>query len=414
MESFLDQYQRIRLYVSVFGTILFAALALTGWWQSDSPALNLLALGVMAGHSIWCRVRHVRSPKAMLLIDSTLAAVSMLTISDHPSTMSGTLAFLALVVVLFSEGRWMVGLLAYLTASYVIATLIGMGISLETVGVTIASLFSLGAIVVVMIGIRRWLGRLDADRSQMVGMVSHELRNNLTGVLGLTDVVGTMVDLEPAEARELIAMAHQQAIDANDIVEDLLTTSRMEGASLITSAVLVDVNAEVVATARRFQGTGTEVGLSLAPDLPPSWADPLRVRQTVRNLLSNALRYGGPEITVATRESGDTIQITVSDNGDGVPTEDESSIFLPYQRSTQGRRDAASIGLGLWICRQLAETMGGHLDYQRRDGLTEFVLTLPTPDPETHPASVALYAPKRSVTPVQPGVTRIVALPAIP
>lgn len=104
---------------------------------------------------------------------------------------------------------------------------------------------------------------------------------------------------------------------------------------------------------------------------------------------------------MATKETGDTIQITVRDNGVGVPAEEESSIFLPYQRSTQGRRDAASIGMGLWICRQLADAMGGHLDYQRRNGLTEFILTLPTPDPGTHPVSVAPYSPTRGSSPAR-------------
>jgi signal transduction histidine kinase len=220
----------------------------------------------------------------------------------------------------------------------------------------------------------------------MVGTVSHELRNNLTGVLGLTDVVASNADLEPAEARELIAMAHQQAVDANEIVEDLLTTARLEGATLTMSVGLVDVNAEVTTIARRFEGTSNEIGLALAGDLPPAWADSLRVRQIIRNLVSNAIRYGGPGISIATRPTGEAIQISVRDNGDGVPKADEASIFLPYRRSTQGRRDASSIGLGLWISRQLAQAMGGYLDYQRREGFTEFLLTVPRPSPHQESA----------------------------
>jgi signal transduction histidine kinase len=233
----------------------------------------------------------------------------------------------------------------------------------------------------------------------MVGTVSHELRNNLTGVLGLTEVVATMADLEPAEARELVSMAHQQAVDANEIVEDLLTVSRLEGSALTTSREAVDVNEEVVATARRFQGTETEIGLALDDDLPPAWADPLRLRQTIRNLISNAIRYGGPMVVVGTGQVGDAIEVVVRDNGDGVPPEDEATIFLPYRRSTRGRRDASSIGLGLWVCRQLAHAMGGHLVYRRREGWTEFVLTIPTRPPDedsTSSESAAVRASRRS------------------
>jgi signal transduction histidine kinase len=316
----------------------------------------------------------------------------MFTIPDYPSVMTGSFAFLALLVVLFTRGRWMVGLLGYITAWYVSADLGGAGLSASSLGSVAGSLLTVAAIVAVMISVRGWLGRLDADRSQMIGTVSHELRNNLTGVLGLTDVVATMGDLESAEARELVAMAHQQAVDANEIVEDLLTASRLEASALTTSAGLVDINAEVVTVARRFNGTGAKIGLALADDLPPGWADSLRVRQTIRNLLSNAIRYGGPVITIVTRQSEGAIQITVRDNGDGVPKADEASIFLPYRRSTQGRRDASSVGLGLWICRQLAHAMGGRLMYQRRGGFTEFLLTVPAARPDQTPITALASA----------------------
>ncbi|MFP3915961.1 MAG: sensor histidine kinase, partial [Actinomycetota bacterium] len=232
----------------------------------------------------------------------------------------------------------------------------------------------------------RWLGRLDANRSQMLGTVSHELRNSLTGVLGMTDVVSTMEDLEPAEARELIAMANTQALDANEIVEDLLTVSRMERDALSLHTEAVDINHEVATTTRRFGGTEDEVGLVLSDDLPPASADPLRVRQIVRNLVSNALRYGGPNITVATRKVGDRVAVTVRDDGEGVPPEDEHTIFLPYRRSTSGRRDNSSIGLGLWICRQLAHGMGGDLAYRRQAGFTEFTFTAPVDISQPHAA----------------------------
>ncbi|HSK07357.1 MAG TPA: HAMP domain-containing sensor histidine kinase [Acidimicrobiia bacterium] len=377
MENFLDEYQQIRLVASVAGMVLVGVFVIGGWWQDGSPLPNLTALVLIAAHAGWCRLRRIRAPRAMLVWDTTLLGAIMLTIPDSTAVTTGTLAFLALLISLFTNGRWMIGLLAYTTAWYVAAYLSGVGVSAESVGVMTGGMLTVAAVVAVMISVRRWLGRLDAARSQMVGTVSHELRNNLTGVLGLTEVVATMADLEPAEARELVTMAHQQAVDANEIVEDLLTVSRLEGSALTTSREVVDVNEEVAATARRFQGTGTELGLALEEDLPPAWADPLRLRQTIRNLISNAIRYGGPLVVITTAQSGDAIEVTVRDNGDGVPTQDEATIFLPYRRSTQGRRDASSIGLGLWVCRQLAHAMGGHLVYRRGGGWTEFVLSIP-------------------------------------
>jgi signal transduction histidine kinase len=398
LENFLDEYQQIRLLVSGAGIILVGVFVLGGWWQEGSPVPNLAALALIAAHAAWCRARHIRAPRMMLIMDSSLLGAIMLTIPDSTAVLTGTFAFLALLIALFTQGMWLIGLLAYMTAWYVAAYLNGSGVSAESVGVMAGGLLTMAAVVAVMISVRRWLGRLDAARSQMVGTVSHELRNNLTGVLGLTEVVATMTDLEPTEARELLVMAHQQAVDASEIVEDLLTVSRLEGSALTTSREAVDVNEEVVAMARRFQGTGTELGLALDDDLPPAWADPLRLRQTIRNLISNAIRYGGPMVVISTGRSGDTIQVVVRDNGDGVPPEDEATIFLPYRRSTQGRRDASSIGLGLWVCRQLAHAMGGHLVYQRRGEWTEFLLTIPTTphDEDSTPERAALLAHRRT------------------
>jgi signal transduction histidine kinase len=377
IESFLDEYQKIRFYLNLGGLALISAILLGGWWKAGSPAPFFVAMGVMASHAAWCRIDQIRAPKAMLVVDSTMVGLMMLTSSADPAGMTATVAFIALLVVLFSEGRWMAGLLAYNATLLVVASIRDAGATAESLGSLSGAMFTVGAIVVVMYKVRRWLGRLDANRSQMVGTVSHELRNNLTGMVGLADVVMSMSDLQPTEAHELITMAHQQALDATEIVEDLLTASRLEGAALSLSAGEVDVNEEVTDTARRFRGAGTEVALTLGVDLQSAWADALRTRQIIRNLLSNAIRYGGPEIQIATRGSDQGIQITVADNGEGVPSQDEGTIFLPYRRSTKGRRDASSVGLGLWICRQLAHGMGGSLDYQRRDEQTEFILTLP-------------------------------------
>ena len=400
LENFLDEYQQIRLLVSGAGIILVGVFVLGGWWQEGSPVPNLAALALIAAHAAWCRARHIRAPRMMLIMDSSLLGAIMLTIPDSTAVLTGTFAFLALLIALFTQGMWLIGLLAYMTAWYVAAYLNGSGVSAESVGVMAGGLLTMAAVVAVMISVRRWLGRLDAARSQMVGTVSHELRNNLTGVLGLTEVVATMADLEPTEARELLVMAHQQAVDASEIVEDLLTVSRLEGSALTTSREAVDVNEEVVAMARRFQGTGTDLGLALDEDLPSAWADPLRLRQTIRNLISNAIRYGGPMVVISTGESGDVIQVVVRDNGDGVPPEDEATIFLPFRRSTRGRRDPSSIGLGLWVCRQLAHAMGGHLVYQRREGWTEFLLTIPTRplDEDSISETAPVRAPRRSAS----------------
>ena len=293
---------------------------------------------------------------------------------DTPIVNTGSVAFLAVLTVLFADGIWLAGFLAYLSGWYVWSAYLGAGST--SIADVVAVLFTVAGLATVVLLVRNGLGRLDADRSQMLGTVSHELRNNLTGMVGITELVETQDDLTPEEVKELVGLARQQARDATEIVEDLLTVARLEGSTLRVAVEAVDVNQEVSNTVRRFVGEGTTVAIEADADVPAASGDSLRVRQILRNLISNAVRYGGSSIQVSTTSNSSRVQITVSDDGDGVPREDESTIFLPYRRSTNANREAASVGLGLWICRQLASAMGGSLEYRRSDGRTNFIVTL--------------------------------------
>jgi signal transduction histidine kinase len=380
MESFLDEYQIVRLTMSGGGLVLMAILLVVGNWD-DRVAPVAVALVLVGAHAIWCRLRHIRLPRTMLALDLTLWGWVMVLISDDVPITTASLAFLALLTVLFSSGGWTVGFLTYIAAWYGISFFVRAGSSVETIGVYVSVLFTVGGVVAVMWRVKRWLGRLDANRSQMLGMVSHELRNNLTGMIGMTELVGSE-ELDPAEVRELIALAHLQAVDAAEMVEDLLTATRLERSALHVEMTPVDVNGEVETTVRRFAGEGMAIEVDLFVDLPTALGDTLRVRQVLRNLVSNAARYGGSSVAVRTTRDGDHVCIVVSDDGEGVPGEDEGTIFLPYRRSTTAKRHLASVGLGLWISRQLAYAMGGSLEYQRVNDRTEFVFTLGTHDAE--------------------------------
>jgi signal transduction histidine kinase len=372
MESFLDEYQRIRLGLSLGGVLLVAIFAFPGTWQEW---LAVVALGLSGSHAVWCLHRKVRSPRTMLLIDLSIWGAFML-ISAGPVINTALLTVLWILAVLFAEGYLLAWLLVYLGTLYSLSYFNTEGLTAATAGIVAAALFMIGGMAVMVYQVRAWMGRLDANRSQMLGTVSHELRNTLTGIMGLTEVVSSSEDLDPGEARELIDLAHQQAVDATEIVEDMLTATSLERTTLRVEVEAVDLNQEVATTVRRFVGLGTPVRIDVSESRPMVLGDALRVRQILRNLVSNAVRYGGDNIVVSTTAEGDKAQIIVGDDGEGVPRQDEGTIFLPYRRSTNTRRDAASIGLGLWICRQLALAMDGTLAYRRSDGATQFILTL--------------------------------------
>ena len=108
-----------------------------------------------------------------------------------------------------------------------------------------------------------------------------------------------------------------------------------------------------------------------------AYADPYRVRQIVRNLLTNAVRYGGDEVSIKFHQSGDFATLQVVDNGPGVPADRQDAIFDAYFNLSDGRRHPESVGLGLAVARRLARLMDGDLTYRYQGGLSVFELRLP-------------------------------------
>lgn len=374
MESFLDVYQYVRLWLSGIGTLLVVLVSLISGW-GENFTFVLLILVAVGAHSAWTLRRGVRTPVPMLFFDLTLWGIVLVLNNHVPEINSAMFAFLSILPLLFASTYWRAAaFLGYLSGWFGTSYFLNTPPTTDSVGIFLSILVTVAALGAVIVQIRKWLGRLDANRSQMLGTVSHELKNNLTGMLGMTELVTTQRDIAPEEAMELIELAHQQARDATEIVEDLLTVSRLEGATLALENRQVDLDQEVATTAHRFDGEGATITVSTGGDLPLIEADPLRVRQIIRNLISNAVRYGGEEIEVVTRARGSFAEVLVRDDGDGIPSEDEATIFLPYRRSSRTPATGASVGLGLWVSRQLAEAMEGSLTYERSTGWTEFSL----------------------------------------
>lgn len=374
VESFLDEYQLLRFLLGAGGLVALVTFVLLGVPGDDLPIAA--ALVVVTAHAWWSRKNGVRAPLTMLTLDITAWGWVMYVNADTIAISTASFGFLALVIALFADKRWMAPFAAYATAWYGLAHFSVNPGTIESVGVFLSVLITAGSVGVVVFRVRRWLDRLDGNRSQMLGTVSHELRNNLTGMMGMTELVSTDHEMSGEEARELTGLAHQQAVEASEIVEDLLTMSRVERSTLTVDVEDVHVNEEIRKVVHRFMGEDGSVELQLGDDVGTARADALRVRQVVRNLVSNAIRYGGPNVVVGSSVGSGGVTVVVRDDGDGVPNEDVAAIFMPYKRSNATKRHSSSIGLGLWISRQLAQAMGGSLEYRRSDDHTEFVFEL--------------------------------------
>jgi len=211
-------------------------------------------------------------------------------------------------------------------------------------------------------------------KDEFIANVSHELRTPLTAVIGLTSEIAGHADMGPDERAELLELVAGQASEMANIVDDLLVAARAEMGTVTVEIQAMDLLSELRATIE---------GLGVAVDVPPSptprvLADPRRVRQILRNLLTNAQRYGGPKCRVVTGSLLDRVWLEVRDNGTGIPEDEAAHIFEPYVTGSSGV--TGSVGLGLAVARQLAELMRGSLEYERSAGETVFRLLLPTAD----------------------------------
>lgn len=239
-------------------------------------------------------------------------------------------------------------------------------------------------------GARR-LEKSGESKDRFLAGVSHELRTPLTAVVGYASILkSTWPNLGDEERGEVLEVLHQQSGEVASIVEDLLVATRLDTDELAFSIGRVSLARQVeAATSALLLPAGKLYEISVPEEIEVV-ADAGRVRQILRNLISNAYRYGGSRIGIDTAVVDSSVTLTVSDDGDGIPREEWELVFDSYYRShhTSGQPD--SVGLGLTVSRQLARRMGGELVYQRVGGESRFVLTLPRADRSDDPSLMAV------------------------
>ncbi len=227
---------------------------------------------------------------------------------------------------------------------------------------------------------QRQLQEAMQQRDTVVAAVAHELRTPLTAVVGFIDIVrDSDAGLSPDDRREYLSTAARQAGELSHIIDDLLVAARLEQNTLKVTRVPVNLQAQI---AQVLEGVEAPSDKTIRSATAPvrAWGDPSRVRQIVRNLITNALRYGGSEITVSTGHDTEVATVAVQDNGEPIPVGEVDSIFEPYRVSAERKPAAASMGLGLAISRQLAQLMGGDITYDRDESQSTFRLALPIHD----------------------------------
>lgn len=211
-------------------------------------------------------------------------------------------------------------------------------------------------------------------RDEFVATVSHELRNPISVVLGLAqELADDYEGFSEDDRRDIASLMARQAEDASWIIEDLLVAYREDMSRVAVVPETFDVIAEV---RRVLEVTEADVALVVAGEIGRVHADPRRTRQILRNLVSNAVRYGGEEIVVRVDQRAQSVDISVCDTGPPLDADEAQRIFESYERGS-GLLDTKSVGLGLSVARKLAGLMNGYLEYRHDGEYSSFIVTLP-------------------------------------
>jgi signal transduction histidine kinase len=221
---------------------------------------------------------------------------------------------------------------------------------------------------------------LNQSKDQFLASVGHELRTPLTSVLGFAELLrADGGDLSDEERKTMISSVAEEASDLASIVDDLLVAARSELDLVVVTEVPVSARAQVaqVLEVRGREACRNVQVIGEQSNPYRALGDPSRVRQILRNMVTNACRYGGEEVEVRLGSIDGYVTVGVADNGTGVAPEDQEQIFTPYYRAHSSESQPAALGIGLSVARQLARLMHGDLIYRRQDGWTVFELRLP-------------------------------------
>jgi signal transduction histidine kinase len=224
--------------------------------------------------------------------------------------------------------------------------------------------------------------RVVAQREMIAG-VSHELRTPLTAIYGFSELLANREVDDTASISHMVRVINSEAADLTRMVDDLLTAARIDMDELPFVPIEFTPVEEIESVIAPYRRSGRGIGV----DCPPLSivADDTRFRQIIRNLVSNAVKYGGEYVLISGSWDDDHATFSVTDDGEGIDEERQVRLFTPFLNHGHDAILSGSVGLGLAVSQVMAAGMGGSLRYDDSDGLTTFALTLPTGPLGGHP-----------------------------
>ncbi|MCB9296702.1 MAG: response regulator [Lewinellaceae bacterium] len=232
------------------------------------------------------------------------------------------------------------------------------------------------------------LEEIDQLKDQFLANTSHELRTPLNGIIGIAEwLYEKREEASPEILRDNLSVVISAGKRLNNLVNDIMDFSRLRNAELqlhpkpLHLRSLVDVILRINLPLTR--GKSLQLANEVPAGLPPALADEGRLQQILQNLVSNAIKFSDKgAITVSARETGGALEVSIRDEGIGIPKEKQEFIFQAFQQGDGSTaREYEGTGLGLSITRHLIELHGGKIWLESEPGKgTVFYFTLPVSD----------------------------------
>ena len=215
---------------------------------------------------------------------------------------------------------------------------------------------------------------LEAAKSDFIATLSHELRTPMTAVLGAAKtLLRDDITLSPELRHQLLEMIGAQGTRLTQITEEVLLANRLDRGDLRIDSERVDLSQLVSEAVETMSHDAPEsISLSAAANgAAEAIGDRDRIEQVLVNLIDNALKYSpdGGEVVVSTLPAAASVRVEVADEGIGIPPAEQEAVFEKFYRADPQHRAAPSgTGLGLYICRELVQRMGGTIGVRSRPG----------------------------------------------
>ena len=389
---------RLTPWVKQIPTVVTFAAALVVLLATRMPAASpslltasVVVEAVATAASLLLPWRRIRQSWSVLIPCASFVAIALLRLATGGTQSPfGALLIIPTVWLASEPGAWnpLIAGLGVCFALLLPEGLTGEPLSLGTAARDLLTpfVFIVAAIIINEISrrLREAADARDRVKDEFLGLVSHELRNPLTSVLGYLELLRMTGANLSEEQRGYVDVAERNARRLRHLVGDLLTTAQAgEGADAFPlQKVRVELN-EVVRQAVESAGpVAEEAGVALLTELAasvPLDADPDRLGQATDNLISNALKFtpAGGTVTVSTELKGTDAVLSVRDTGVGIPADEVAHLSERFFRASTAQA-IPGVGLGLTVVRAIATAHGGRLEVDSEQGVgTTFRLVLP-------------------------------------